>query len=78
MAKDIVIFMYKYARLLKFYEVPVIQKAASIEFLQSYLDDLNDKDHNSPGLSDVILSIYTMLSSLHTELGKHHNPHVYF
>jgi hypothetical protein len=68
-AEQVAIFLFKYARQLKFYGVSATQQAASIELLEGFLFRAEGLSGERPGLSDVAQAAYTMLSALHTELG---------
>lgn len=69
--EQVAIFMFKYARQVKFYAVPVRDQASSIQLLEQFLLKSTDSSlFKTSGIMDVVQSVYTMTSSLYTELGK--------
>ena len=76
-AEQVAIFLFRYARQLKFYGVSVAQQAGSVQLLEGFVAltlqrQSQSQSHASsppPGMRDVIQAVYTMLSALHTELG---------
>mmetsp|Transcript_9040 Transcript_9040/g.16962 ORF Transcript_9040/g.16962 Transcript_9040/m.16962 type:complete len:1292 (-) Transcript_9040:256-4131(-) len=80
-AEEVAIFMYRYARQMKYYALPVEQQAGSVRLLENFLahsaEDTDaecrrDEDNMTllSRIADVTQSVYTMLSALLTELGS--------